>query len=451
MKRLVHTPLALALAAGLSLTAIAATPEPAKPTAPTAQQQKELDDAQQDLARAAKRVAELSRRYGTQDDAFHWEMRSLPGLPSLAQLPPLDGRPLVGVVLAPDDGDGVRIAAVTPGGAAADAGLKAGDRLVSVDGKRIEGATPDARVTTARDLLRTLDEKTPTRLGYRRDGADAEVKVTPRAGRRIMVFTGSGADGKQEENVVMRLPGDGRIDIDTRMMEGLPAGQRQVQVFVHESDDKQAKGAHAGKSSAGRPVVDRKVIRIECKGGTDDCKQTSEGLPHIAFAPLAGDHEIMNLVLRGDCEGKDCKAPLLAEAFRWNGLNLASVDAQLGRYFGTSDGVLVLSAGELTPLQPGDVIRTIDGKAVTTPREVMDALRGREGEVPVGFLRDRKTDSAKIRVPKAIPLPLSMPPAHDGHGMLPKVDVQRRVVVLDGEGRQIVTDTAPDASPSLVD
>ena len=45
---------------------------------------------------------------------------------------------------------------------------------------------------------------------------------------------------------------------------------------------------------------------------------------------------------------------MLAEAFRWNGLNLASVDAKLGRYFGTDRGVLVLSSGpDLAGLQAG--------------------------------------------------------------------------------------------------
>ena len=96
-------------------------------------------------------------------------------------------------------------------------------------------------------------------------------------------------------------------------------------------------------------------------------------------------------------------ASLLSEAFRWSGLNLASVDAQLGRYFGTDKGVLVLSAGPvLEALQAGDVILRVDGKAVATPREVMDALRGKPADstVPVDYLRDRAPGSAKIKVPE---------------------------------------------------
>ena len=102
----------------------------------------------------------------------------------------------------------------------------------------------------------------------------------------------------------------------------------------------------------------------------------------------------------------------LADAFRWNGLNLASLDAQLGRYFGTDRGVPVLSTGAaLRQLQAGDVILRVDGKAVDSPRAVMETLRDKpeDSTVPVDYLRDRNTGSAQIKVPKAMLFP-PMPP-----------------------------------------
>ena len=117
--------------------------------------------------------------------------------------------------------------------------------------------------------------------------------------------------------------------------------------------------------------------------------------------------EIRREVVRigADCDGKDCKAPRLLSAFRWNGLNLAAVDPQLGRYFGTDRGVLVLSTGEIDGLQAGDVIQRVDGKPVGTPREVMDALREKpdDAKVAVAYLRDRKTGSTQVTVPKLMP------------------------------------------------
>ena len=123
--------------------------------------------------------------------------------------------------------------------------------------------------------------------------------------------------------------------------------------------------------------------------------------------------EIMRIGRGGSCKGENCKLPMLAEAFRWNGLNLASVDPRLGRYFGTGHGVLVLSTGQdLGGLQPGDVIHAIDGKPVTSPREAMAAMHARPAgsRVPVQYLRDRRTATTQITVPKALPLRIPLPP-----------------------------------------
>lgn len=116
-----------------------------------------------------------------------------------------------------------------------------------------------------------------------------------------------------------------------------------------------------------------------------------------------------------DCEKgkKDCGLPVIYEAFRWQGLNLASVDAGLGRYFGTQRGVLVLSSGEdLKGLQSGDVIQKVGGAPVDSPRDVMRALRDKDsGErLRLDLLRDRKPVAVTVTVPKSRPLPFITPP-----------------------------------------
>jgi hypothetical protein len=122
--------------------------------------------------------------------------------------------------------------------------------------------------------------------------------------------------------------------------------------------------------------------------------------------------EIIRIGPDGKCKGNGCRAPMLMSAFRWNGLNLASVDAQLGRYFGADHGVLVLSNGELKGLQAGDVIQRIDGKPVADPREAMAALRGKPdgAKVAVDYLRDRKGGKTQVTVPKLMPLPFPPEP-----------------------------------------
>jgi len=314
------TPALLAVAlAALCAGGIAAAQTRTTPAAKTAATEAQLDAARADLERAARRVAELSRQLGREDGPIRIERR-------------MAHKPVLGVLLAPDNQAGVRIAGVTPESGAAAAGLKSGDRITSIDGKQILGSSGELRVENARKLLSDLDADTPVKVGYARDGRTAVASVTP----------------KMDGNVFMLRSGEG----PARWVAGVPGVA---------------------------PRVRSEVFRI-------------------------GPH--------GECKGKDCKLPVFAEAFRWNGLNLASIDKSLGRYFGTDRGVLVLSTGELAGLQAGDVIRKIDGKSVDSPREAMDVLHDKPADalVLVEYLRDRKVASTRVKVPKAMPFRIPAPP-----------------------------------------
>lgn len=111
--------------------------------------------------------------------------------------------------------------------------------------------------------------------------------------------------------------------------------------------------------------------------------------------------EVMRLSRR-DCQGEDCSVPLLAEALRWDGLNLLALEPQLGRYFGTDRGVLVLSQGALPGLQAGDVIQKIEGKPVASPSEAMQAMSAKKpGEqARVTVLRERNARELQVAVPE---------------------------------------------------
>jgi hypothetical protein len=376
--------LALACAVGLALAGAAA----AQSDAPTPAEQKELDAARADLDRAAKNLAELSRKYhapGTGPMAVNIQRQVTRKL-------------VLGVLLAPDSQSGVRIAGVTPDSAAADSGLKSGDRLVSVDGNAIKGVDGEARLADLRSQIEKLDEKTPVRLGYLRDGREATVAVTPRISDSVLVWSTNDAPMAMAMAEPMPMPG--------------------VAQEIH-----------------------REIIRL----GDGD-------------APMAM-HD----------------SGMLLEAFRWNGLNLASLDSNLGKYFGTDKGVLVLSAGSQLPgLQAGDVIRSIDGKPVSTPREAMDALRAHQAgdKASLALLRDHRDTSAQVTVPKAMPLPIPpappappAPPPPPGIGAMPappappaapRMVERRHVVVIDDNGKKTEWDDdgnlppppAPPAPPS---
>jgi membrane-associated protease RseP (regulator of RpoE activity) len=429
--------LTLAIVCGLSFAGGALS----QSRAPTAEQKKQLDAAREDMARAAKRLAELTREFGGQ--GFHFE-HTLP-----------DSRPLIGVLLGPDAGGGVRITGVTPDGAAAGAGIMSGDRLLRIDGKTIEGDSPETRVENARRKLRSVVENAAVALRYARGDRETEVSVVPKRDSRVMVFAGDGTMMHPEGNMIVRQLTDGVIDIDTdrlgieRLHRDHPlANVEAPHVFVFSNEGSDEKD--------GQRTIERRTIRIDCKGEDKECRRQAHARAMQAEDGVDDARDVRTHVFRFECKpGEACSGQQrLAEAFRWNGLNLASVDPQLGRYFGADKGVLVISAGPaLAQLQAGDVIQRVDGKPVETPRAVMEILRDKptDSTVAVDYLRDRKSGATQIKVPKAMsfpsmppmaPIPPAppVPPHPPKAGIVPHAPAgattgQRRIVMVDKDGQ----------------
>jgi membrane-associated protease RseP (regulator of RpoE activity) len=358
---------ALSLAVAIAIAAAPAAAQEHPGEAPTAAQQKQLDAARKQLDVAAKQYSELARKYGVERHALDIQRRLL-------------RKPVIGVVLAPDAKAGVRIAGVTPGSAAAEAGLKSGDRLVAVDGKAIIAASPEARVEVARAAIGSHGVASRVQLRYVRGDRETNVVVAPKAGDRLM-FIGD------ESSPEWRL-----------MQEDMTAAR-----------------AAAAEARAAMPAA-RRAAADAAHAAADASHAMAEARAAARVAAIAPDvrREIIRLGPEHACRGDNCEFPVIAEALRWNGLNLASVDANLGKYFGTDDGVLVLSTGPgLQGLHAGDVIRSVDGKKVESPRDVMDALRGRKtgSKVAVGYLRDRKAGTAQVTVPEPMQFHIPAPPA----------------------------------------
>jgi len=377
-------PTSLALALGLALAGNAIAQ-----TAPDPAQQKELDAARAELDKAAQRYGELARRYGGGDAPIRIEKRVL-------------RKPVIGVLLAPDEASGVRIAGVTPDSAAAEGGLKSGDRIVGIAGKSLKAASGAARVDEARELLAAVDAKTPVELSYQRDGKVQVVALTPKVGDRLMV-----------------MPRGAMFDGDVKVFTG---DNGEIELLADRM-----------RMEAGDAARHARIAETHARAAAGDARRHAEWA-----AAIAPDVRTEIIRLGSDCKGDDCKLPVLAEAFRWNGLNLAAVDAQLGRYFGTSEGVLVLSTGkDLEGLQAGDVIRRIGGKPVSNPREAMEALRAQpaDGKVAVDYLRDRAAGTAQVSVPKALPFKLPMAAMAPRAPGMPGAIEHRKMVFVGEDGK----------------
>ena len=106
----------------------------------------------------------------------------------------------------------------------------------------------------------------------------------------------------------------------------------------------------------------------------------------------------------------------------WWGLNLATLNPDLGGYFGTDKGVLVIAADNdsLPGIKAGDVITNIAGETVNRPEDALRALRDQESgkDVAIKLLRDRKTLALNMKAPAfnsifdmRMPPPPPAPPA----------------------------------------
>jgi predicted metalloprotease with PDZ domain len=168
----------LVLAQDAVYQAVAPDPRPPAPdTGQDAALKAQLDAARQKLQEAAGEVAELSgqldkpliQKFSTFNGAF--------------------GRAIIGVQLDPASGkDGARVVEVSPGGPAAEAGIRSGDVIVAVNGTEVKGDDASRQVIK---IMRDVTPDTPLRVRVLRDGKTRDFTVTPRPGPGVMAFGGA--------------------------------------------------------------------------------------------------------------------------------------------------------------------------------------------------------------------------------------------------------------------
>lgn len=132
----------------------------------------QLAAAREQLQEAARQVAELSRRAGERSgESFVYEFMSD------------ENRGMIGVVLT-RKGEDLKVASVTPGGPAEEAGIEPGDVIVAVNGEPVETGDGD-RVRSTPEGLRDLEVGDTVTLTLSGDAGEREVTVE--AGRHGMM------------------------------------------------------------------------------------------------------------------------------------------------------------------------------------------------------------------------------------------------------------------------
>lgn len=266
------------------------------------------------------------------------------------------GRPRIGITIdpgaRPTDRYGAYVTAVTPGGPADKAGLRAGDIIVRLAGKTLtsnddgerrpaEQSAPGLRLI---EMIAKLEAGKPVQLTYRRDGDTRTTRVTPiddESTFDVTVATPMGPRSATVPGTFQRIWRDG---------EGGTGGSIALSMPTETS----VPGSYRMFADA-VPAARSNLAFVSAFGG-----------------PLAN-------------------------------LELASVNEKLGSYFGTTEGVLVIDVPEKDNmgLMPGDVITAIDGRKVSSPSQFMRVLRTYEKneEFKLQVMRQKRQESISAKLP----------------------------------------------------
>ncbi len=137
------------------------------------QEQAEIEqrmrEAEQRLAEAAQQIAELSAR-------------QLPRVAEFTREIHVDARPRLGITIGSDEPGpvpGVQVMGVSPGGAADEAGLRAGDTITAINGESMTAESASDASGKLLDFMSGVEEGDVLKVDYLRNGKAANVEVTP--------------------------------------------------------------------------------------------------------------------------------------------------------------------------------------------------------------------------------------------------------------------------------
>lgn len=281
---------------GVLVTAVAMAqedPEDQEDNAPATEVQ--MREAEERLADAAARIAELSSR-------------RLPVVANFERRVWNGNRVALGITIGSDDEDGpvegVTIKGVSPGSAAAEAGLRTGDVITAVNDESLSAPKNSRANDKLLEFMAGVEAGDTLDIDYRRDGEDATVELTPRP------------------------------------MPGFEFG-------------------------------------FSTNGG-----------PPVAFAPVPPNVRWFGLYASGGS---------------WGDMEMVSLTEELGQYFGTDTGLLVVRApaDESLKLQDGDVIQSIDGREPTSVSHAMRILGSYQGgeKLDIEIMRNKERQTISIEMP----------------------------------------------------
>lgn len=227
--------------------------------------------------------------------------------------------------------------------------------------------------------VRTADDESGVHINGVTPGGPAE-KAGLHAGDIIVAANGEAFEGKKALKALSGFmesltPGD---EVQLTILRG---GQRKT--IAVTTDDMSWPSAAIAAAPPAPPAPGVHVYSTDadthCSGAlTMDLQDLGEGRRVIRIDPPAPPRPPV--------------APDAEVATLGGALTLAQLNKDLGSYFGTPTGVLVVAADQtgLLGLEAGDVIRSVNGQHVQRPHDVIEALQQGKPGAPIKLAVTRR-------------------------------------------------------------
>lgn len=250
----------------------------------------------------------------------------------------------------------------------------------------------------------------------------ASPRPQPLMERRIQILEGRGSaigvsirDLNADEAAKAKLPRAGGASVQA-VEDGSPAAKAGLRVddVIVEFDGERVRSARHLTRLVQETADGRTIKATIVRNGT---RQTLDVTPEASARPVAADivlpdiqREIergMRAIPRNFSFDFDPDFGFSGSAPRRLGITAAPLTDQLAAYFKVKEGVLVSSVTPDSPaakagLRAGDVITSVNGRSMDSPRELTEELRDAKpgADVELGITRDGKATTLKATIPE---------------------------------------------------